>query len=136
MANMNENVGFNYYYGVKDNADLIRWMKDIDHSIHELYKDTDLYREAVNHNADILEKVQDRVEKHKDIINYNADLLDNVQKSVKGLAWGVAALSLLTGCAILLQAMINDDNDQRMDGYENAMKDVRRRLEEIEFNVK
>lgn len=91
-----QNEGYNYYYGVTDNKDLMQWMRDIDESMSKVMN-------RVNEHSTQLSKHETKIGEIIDVVNNNADIQNHHTNALAGgvwLFWGVAGLLILGGLAI------------------------------------
>lgn len=119
--NMTGNAGYNYYYGVSDNPDLIQWMKDIDVSLNKDGKNIDTVANVVN-------KLGEQVKYNRDVINHNVEVYD---KQIGGLSmaclFGVGGFLVLTALAYNLIKGFNRHDDEIKKTLE-LVKETRRQM--------
>ena len=135
---MNQNEGYNYYYGVTDNADQIQWMKDIDQNIKDIIgklKEHDdvltVYRNVVNHNAEVLGEV-------REVVNSNAKHANNLNQRINN-AGDIAVISLLglgvVGGLIWLLFKGQDEQDNRISNLEEKQLKTEADLRNLRYYV-
>lgn len=76
MKNVMKNEGYNYYYGVSDNEDLIHWMRDIDSMIDSIITRVNTNTNNIKVQSGELKRHIDILQDHERVINTNADILD------------------------------------------------------------
>lgn len=77
MKNVMKNEGYNYYYGVSDNEDLIHWMRDIDNAISNIIDRVNTNSSNIKVQSGELKRHIDILQNHESVINFNADILDS-----------------------------------------------------------
>ena len=106
--NIVKNEGYNYYYGVKDNPDLMQWMRDIDDNINYAIKNIQGIRGRVD-------SIEDAVEEHANAININADVLDGTRSA---MGWLSIVLGMATGLSLLIGCIAMDMSEKNADDIE------------------